>query len=129
MDKRQQINTRNLLRSVLGRANEERALRVKAVTGTIVGRPEAPLNELGFRNLLAKSLDMDIDGKPSLNLHVSAVNDIENAYIPKEAHLSKQRYLNSLFVEVLTDDGDKKVCVHLAHLSDSSIFDEDVDES
>ena len=113
MDNVQQINVRNLFRSVLGRVGRYRALRVKPIYGTIVGFPKAPLNELGLRNLLRRATDFDIDDKPSLNIYISDAAESNTAYVPKEAHLNKYRYFNSLFVLVEDEDGEEKVCFHI----------------
>ena len=112
MAARTPITVRNLYRSILGRVSGYRANRIIVVSGTIVGLPEAPLNELGFRNLLYKARDVATDGKPALRVYVSS-GDTTSAYTPKEATLNTQRYLNSTFVNVEKDDGDVVTCLHI----------------
>ena len=112
MASRTPITVRNLYRSILGRVSGYRANRIIVVSGTIVGVPEAPLNELGFRNLLYKARDVASDGKPALMVYVSS-GDTTSAFTPKESTLSPQRYLNSTFVNVRQDDNTIVTCLHV----------------
>lgn len=112
MAARTPITVRNLYRSILGRVGDYRGNRIIVVSGTIVGFPEAPLNELGFRNLLYKSRGVGDDGRPALNVYVST-GASTSAFVPKESTLNPQRYLNSTFVNVQKDDGEVETCLHV----------------
>jgi hypothetical protein len=112
MDKLTPITITNLYRSILGRVGDVRANRVISVQGTVVGYPKAPLNELGLRNLLAKSIDVADDGKAAIRVYVSSGN-VRNAYFPREAHLNLHRYLNSTFVDVRQADGKVVTAVNI----------------
>lgn len=114
MSQRTPITVRNLYRSILGRVAGYRGNRVIAVQGTVVGLPEAPLNEHGFRNLLYKARGLGDDGKPALNVYLS-VGTSTSAFTPKESTLSTQRYLNSTFVNVQKEDGTIETCLHIIY--------------
>lgn len=124
MDKTSPITIRNMYRSILGRVGKYRGNRVVAVQGTIVGYPKAPLNELGFRNLFAKALDIADDGKAAMRLYVSFVLSTNNPFEPRESTLNKQRYLNSTFVDVEQADGEVVTCLHLIYVVDESFFED-----
>lgn len=123
MDKLTPITITNLYRSILGRVGDVRANRVIAVQGTVVGYPKAPLNELGLRNLLAKSIDVADDGRAAIRVFVST-GVTRNAFFPREAHLNLHRYLNSTFVDVEQEDGTVVTAIHIVYPSGVA---EDVD--
>ena len=112
MDKLTPITITNLYRSILGRVGDVRANRVISVTGTVVGYPKAPLNELGLRNLLAKSIDVADDGKAAIRVYLSS-GETQNAFFPREAAPNLHRYVNSTFVNVELDSGEVVTALHI----------------
>ena len=90
-----------------------RAIRITKVEGTVVGVPQAPLEEQGFRNLVHRCVTLaGDDEKVTLKVHYNE-GELSGAFEPHESYDDKFKIINSLFVVVETAEGDKEVCLNL----------------
>ena len=114
-DKQNPINVRNMFFNVLCKAGDHgRAWRVKFVEGTVIGVPQQPVDDKGFRNLFNLAIGLGNDTKPVLRVHLNQ-GTVRNAFSPPNHDSKYWKVINSLFVVVRPNDGSPDVvCVNMA---------------